>query len=66
MTKTTEEIQKLKEDWMRDPCWDIEKSNGFEEYKEELLAWRNEYEADLEKRVRESLDKRAKKIRSEL
>ncbi len=47
-TQTPEEIQKLKESWLRDPCWDIEDTKGFEDHKEELLAFRKQKEAEWE------------------
>ncbi|QIC46214.1 hypothetical protein GAG94_03185 [Lysinibacillus sphaericus] len=34
------ELEKLKSDWLADPIWDIEETEGFEEHKEELLAFR--------------------------
>lgn len=39
---TTEE--KLKRDWLSDSSWDIEDTEGFEDHREELLAWRQEHE----------------------
>ncbi|MFA4870972.1 MAG: hypothetical protein WC623_22425 [Pedobacter sp.] len=44
--KTREEIIHLKQNWRNDPCWDIENTEGFEEYKEELLAYRLKVEAE--------------------
>ncbi len=41
---TKEEIEKLKSDWVKDPCWDIEKTEGFEDHEAELLAFRIERE----------------------
>jgi hypothetical protein len=38
--KTREEIEFLKSNWMNDPCWDIENTEGFEEYSNELLKFR--------------------------
>lgn len=42
--KTQEEIQKLKDNWTSDPCWEIEKTEGFEDHEEELLAYRHQME----------------------
>lgn len=36
---TREEIEKLKESWRRDPCWDIEDTEGFSEHHEELKQY---------------------------
>lgn len=38
--KTREDIEKLKQSWAKDPSWDIETTEGFEEYKDELLEFR--------------------------
>lgn len=50
--KSPEDIQRLKESWLHDPCWDIEDTEGFEDHMEELLAFRKQKEAEWEdKRV---------------
>lgn len=35
-----EDIAKLKADWLEDPCWDIEETEGFELHRKELLEFR--------------------------
>lgn len=45
---TREEVEKLKREWLQDAVWDIEDTEGFEEHKEELLAFRLETEAEWE------------------
>lgn len=49
-------LNRLKADWTADPCWDIEHTEGFEAYHDELLAFRKQKEAEwaaaLEKRLR--------------
>ena len=52
---TKEEVEKLKAGWREDPCWDIEDTEGFEDVREELLAFRKEFDA-------ESLAKREARI----
>ena len=50
--KTRDEVQELKHDWEVDPCWDIEDTEGFEEYRDELekhrldmeILWTQEYQ----------------------
>jgi hypothetical protein len=37
--KSREEVEKLKSDWKSDPCWDIEDTEGFEEYHDELAGF---------------------------
>ena len=52
--KTPQEIQDLKDNWLADPCWDIEDTEGFEAHREELLAFHNEHRAewDRERKLR--------------
>jgi len=42
--KSREEVDKLKSDWLGDPCWDIEQTEGFSEYYEELFFFRRDAE----------------------
>lgn len=42
--KTEEEVRALKVNWQADPMWDIEDTEGFEEHREELLAFRQKCE----------------------
>jgi len=42
--KTREDVEELKRNWRRDPIWDIEDTEGFEEYREELLEFRKSCE----------------------
>jgi Asp-tRNA(Asn)/Glu-tRNA(Gln) amidotransferase A subunit family amidase len=48
--KTAEEIKKLKISWHKDPIWDIETTEGFEDHKQELLEYRKSCEAEWEKK----------------
>lgn len=52
--KTNDELTILKNSWLKDPVWDIETTEGFEEHKDELLAFRkekeNKWEAEAEAR----------------
>ncbi len=43
--KTRQEVEKLKHNWEFDPIWDVEKTEGFEEYHDELLTFSNEKKA---------------------
>jgi uncharacterized protein YecT (DUF1311 family) len=38
--RTAAEIADLKAQWLNDPCWDIETTEGFEAHYQELRAWR--------------------------
>lgn len=51
--KSMDDINALKRNWMGDPCWDIEETEGFEVYADELRQFRLEREA--EQRGRETL-----------
>src|SRR6185503_5091160 len=53
--KTAEEIHLLKANWISDPCWDIETTEGFEEHAEELLRFRRNHELLLERREKEKV-----------
>ena len=44
-TKSREEIEALKTDWLNDGICDLENSEGFEAHREELLSFRKEIEA---------------------
>ena len=61
MMATRDEIEKLKESWLNDPCWDIEDTEGFEEHREELLAYhdqmRVQWKAAADKRRAERIKK---------
>lgn len=60
--KTKEEVEKLKADWRYDPIWEIEDTEGFEEHREELIAYRKEMEALWDKQHKEKLEKLANKM----
>ena len=59
--KTQEQIQELKQNWFNDPCWDIEETEGFEEYREELKAYRlqceNKWRDGYKNRIQARADK---------
>lgn len=65
MLKTEPEIESLKRNWQADPCWDIETTEGFEEYKEELTAYRIEMEVKWENEYQDKLLKYANKVGTE-
>ena len=53
--KTREDVEALKANWRADPCWDIEDTEGFDDFYGELLLYRHEWEArwaaETEKRI---------------
>lgn len=42
-----EAVERLKANWLDDPCWDIETTTGFEMYRDELLRFRQQEEARM-------------------
>ena len=44
INKTRSDFEALKQSWLKDPCWDIEDTEGFEFYHDELKAFRMERE----------------------
>lgn len=62
--KTPSEIQALIENWIEDPCWDIEDTEGFEDHKDILLKYRLWYE-DYSRLLNEVGERRAKVIERE-
>jgi hypothetical protein len=42
--KTREEVEDLKDNWLLDPIYDLEETEGFEDYRDELLAYRIDIE----------------------
>lgn len=38
--KTRAEVETLKRQWLTDACWDLELTEGFEDYREELRDYR--------------------------
>src|SRR5688572_25136475 len=59
---TEREIQDLKHNWIQDPCWDIELTEGFEDHREELFRYRKEMEKQWEKNYEADLEKFASTI----
>jgi hypothetical protein len=62
MSKTQEEIQKLKAGWMKDPCWDIEMTEGFEDHVDELRAFRKEQELEWQIEAEERAARRERVV----
>jgi len=56
------EVVELMDNWSHDPCWDIENTKGFEEWKPQLL----EYRLTKEKEWSDEYDKRISNTAVEL
>ena len=59
MTKTREELEALKQQWLANPDWDIEDTPGFEEYFTELRAFRSEKQSEWNDQYRRQCLRRA-------
>lgn len=59
---TQDEIEKLKKNWLADPCWDIEDEDGFGEHREELLMFRKETEVKWQLEEEERIAHRARVV----
>lgn len=44
--RTQEELDNLKRNWRRDPCWALEDSEGFEAHRKELLHYSEVWKAE--------------------
>lgn len=42
--KTMQDVETLQNQWISDPIWDIENTEGFEDWREYLTAWRKRFE----------------------
>jgi hypothetical protein len=56
------EVERLKQGWKRDPIWDIEETEGFEEHKQELLQFRLRCEAEWKEAHLQKLQLKARQI----
>jgi len=57
MPKSPKEVEELKRNWRQDPCYDLEEAPGFEDYREELLAYRKQTENEWETHKKAEHDK---------
>jgi len=65
LLKTNEQIEALKANWSKDPCWDIEDTEGFEGYREELINWRVQRELKIENEITERNKKRVEFVETQ-
>jgi hypothetical protein len=59
---TQDEIEQLKKSWKKDPNWDIEDTEGFEEHRDELIAYRKELEIEYQHNEEERIARRARVV----
>lgn len=60
--KTPEEVEALKRSWLNDPCWDIETTEGFEDHRDELIAFSDAQDKRWAQQARERLAKKAEEL----
>lgn len=63
--KSRKDVEQLKLNWLNDPIWDLEETDGFEEFSEELLRFRLMMEKKWEKIAKErelQIDEEAEKL----
>lgn len=63
--KTRAKIEALKNNWLKDPCWDIENTEGFADHVEELLNFRRQIEAEWKAKQEERENARAAFVREQ-
>lgn len=57
--RTPEEREALKQNWLRDPCWDIWETEGFEAHELELRTFQAEQEAEWKNEEQKRLERKA-------
>jgi hypothetical protein len=60
------DVERLKTDWFNDPCWDIEDTEGFENYYIELKAYRLGVEASYDRQWKQEIENKAKQLNCSL
>lgn len=58
-------LEALQNSWKADPNWDIEDTEGFAAYHDELLAWRKAYELECDLRHKRRERERADLVREQ-
>lgn len=61
-TPTRTDVERLKADWTSDPCWDLEDTPGFEEYRDELREYAARVREEWARAYREELEEFARTI----
>jgi hypothetical protein len=60
--KTREDVEELKRNWCKDPCWDLPTTEGFEEYREELTQFSNRMEEKWEREYKDQMKAEAESM----
>ena len=64
--KTQDEVEALKANWINEPSWDIEETEGFEGHRAELVAFRQEWEAKSKASFEANVKERIKTLQNEI
>jgi methylphosphotriester-DNA--protein-cysteine methyltransferase len=64
-TKSLEELQALKDNWLKDPCYDIYEVEQFQAYRQELIDFQTKQERKWEVAREERENKRATYVREQ-
>ena len=63
--KTREEIiEDLKRGWIEDPCYDLEEADGFDDVREELLAFRQAKEKEWREVEQQRVNAKAEALKA--
>lgn len=54
--RTDAEINQLKRDWEADPCWDLYRTDGFEEHEEELRSYQEKKEQEWKEEFKQKAE----------
>ena len=59
---TREDVEQLKVNWAYHPIWDIEDTEGFEGFRDELFEYRKQEEAKWEAKWKQETQDRAREL----
>jgi polyhydroxyalkanoate synthesis regulator phasin len=59
---TRENVDRLKQQWLEDGCWDLEETEGFEEFHDELRAFRQKVNSQRQRARIERLEEIADNV----
>lgn len=60
--KTREQVEALKENWKADPVFDLENTAGFEEYRDELIAYSKKIDQENANKHKRNIEKKCTEI----
>jgi hypothetical protein len=57
--ESRKKVEELKENWKKDPCWNIYDTEGFEEFRDELIDFQKQHELEEERIYQKKLSDKA-------